>query len=130
MQEKQLYEYAVIRVVPRVERDEFLNVGLILYCAKQKFLKAKFELDHKRLESAFGKLDFDELENNLCSFQRISEGGKSGGPIALLDMPSRFRWLTAKRSTVVQTSRVCTGLTLNVDNTFEKLYSEQISIEK
>ncbi|MCO4294470.1 DUF3037 domain-containing protein [Solitalea sp. MAHUQ-68] len=128
MQEKQLYEYAIIRVVPKVERDEFLNVGLILYCAKQKFLKARFELNTNRLEAAFGNLDFAELENNLCSFQRISEGGKQGGPIALLDMPSRFRWLTAKRSTVVQTSRVCTGLSSNIEKTFEKLFSEQVSL--
>lgn len=126
MQEKQLYEYAVIRVVPRVERDEFLNVGLILYSAKQKFLKARFELNEPRLKAAFGQLDFSELEDNLRSFQRISEGGKDGGPIAQLDLPSRFRWLTAKRSTVVQTSRVCTGLTLDADKTFEKLYQEQI----
>jgi hypothetical protein len=126
MQEKTLYEYAVIRVVPRVERDEFLNVGLIMYCGKQKFLKAQFDLNELRLKAAFGELDFEELETNLRSFQRICQGGADGGPIAKLDMPSRFRWLTAKRSTVVQTSRVCTGLCLNADETFQKLYKEQI----
>src|SRR5882757_7135333 len=104
MQEKHLFEYAVIRIVPQVEREEFLNVGVVLYCAKEKFLKVKFELDEKRLLAFSGKLDINGIQEYLDAFQRICNGGNDAGPIGLLPAAERFRWLTATRSTVVQTS--------------------------
>jgi hypothetical protein len=107
MQDRHLFEYAVIRVVPRVEREEFLNVGVILLCNKQKFLKMMYHIDKDRLLAFSNNLDHDALEENLSSFQRIATiGGKDAGPIGELDAASRFRWLTATRSTVVQTSKV------------------------
>ncbi len=126
MHEKHLFEYAVIRVVPRVEREEFLNVGVILYCAKQQFLQAKFTLDEARLCALSAKLDCDELKSHLLSIERICSGKKDGGPIALLDMASRFRWLTATRSTVVQTSKVHPGFCTSPAETLEKLYAELV----
>ncbi|WP_158800056.1 DUF3037 domain-containing protein [Pedobacter sp. L105] len=109
MQERHLFEYAVIRVVPRVEREEFLNVGVILYCARQKFLKVVFVLNEDRLKAFSVKLDVEELKDHLNALTHICSGGKRGGPIAELDLASRFRWLTAMRSTVIQTSRVHPG---------------------
>jgi hypothetical protein len=110
MQEKHVFEYAVIRVVPRVEREEFLNVGVILYCQKQQFLQALFTLDEQRLFAFSGDLDVMELKEHLCALEQICLGSIRGGPIGKLDTASRFRWLTATRSTVVQASKVHPGL--------------------
>ena len=85
MQEKHLFEYAVIRVMPRVEREEFINVGVILYCAKQKFLKAIFTIDDNRLEAFSRDLDIEEIEENLVAFERISAGAKGSGTIGQYD---------------------------------------------
>jgi hypothetical protein len=110
MQEPHLFEYAVIRVVPRVEREEFINVGVILYCAKQKFLQCIFTLNESRLSALSDTLDIEEVKGNIQAFEKICAGGKAGGPIGQLDAPLRFRWLTATRSTVVQASKVHPGL--------------------
>ena len=109
MQEKHLYEYAVIRVVPRVEREEFLNTGVILYCPRLKYLQLIYTLDTDRLLAFYPKLDIAELEEHLRAFETITLGDKEGGPIAQLDVASRFRWLTATRSTILQTSKVHPG---------------------
>lgn len=127
MQEKLLYEYAVIRIVPRVEREEFMNVGIVLYCRDIKFLKCKFLVNEKKLKALCADLDCDEVKEHLQSFERISNGDKNGGPIAALDPASRFRWLTATRSTVVQTSKVHPGLTSDPAKTLEKLFSELVA---
>lgn len=123
MQENYLFEYAVIRVVPRVEREEFLNVGVILYCQKQGFLQTLFTLDEERLTIFSPYLDFGELKKYLFAFEQICRGGGEGGPIGKLDMASRFRWLTATRSTILQTSKVHPGLTLNAAETLNRLHA-------
>jgi hypothetical protein len=109
MQDKQLFEYAVIRVVPRVDREEFLNVGVVLYCPKQKYLELMYTLDPGRLRAFAPELDIEELEGHLHAFAEVVRGGAGGGPIGQLDVASRFRWLTAQRSTILQTSRVHPG---------------------
>lgn len=126
MREKNLFEYAVIRVVPRVEREEFLNVGVILYCSKQKFLKVMYHVDKNRLKACCSGLDLEEIEENLRSVSKIADGGKDGGPIGQLDWASRFRWLTATRSTVVQTSKVHPGFCEDAQQTLERLYSQLV----
>ena len=126
MQQKTLFEYAVIRVVPRVEREEFLNIGVIVYCAKQKFLEARYHLDENRLQSCYGGLDINELKEHLCSFERICKADAAAGPIGKLDMASRFRWLTATRSTVLQTSKVHPGMTEHALATLEKLFGQMV----
>jgi len=128
MQGNHLYEYAIIRVVPRVEREEFLNVGVILYCRKPAFLQTKFLLDKDRLIAAFPILNIEDLEEHLHSFEQIGEGNKNAGPIALLDMASRFRWLTAKRSTIIQSSAIHPGLCCNPFETLEHLFQQQILV--
>lgn len=127
MQERTLFEYAVIRVVPRVDREEFLNIGIILYCAKQKYLKMLYVLDAHRLQAFDGYLDMDELKDHLCSFERICSADEQGGPIAKLDTPSRFRWLTATRSTVLQTSKVHPGLCIDAAETTVKLFNQLVA---
>ena len=109
MQEKHLFEYAVIRVVPRVDREEFLNVGVVLYCPKQKYLELIYTLDTARLRAFAPGLDLEELEGHLHAFAEVVRGNAAGGPIGRLDAASRFRWLTAQRSTILQTSRVHPG---------------------
>lgn len=126
MQEKHLFEYAVIRVVPRVEREEFLNVGIILYCAKQKFLQTLITLDEERLRAFSCKPDPKELQHHLNSFELICKGGKTAGTIGQLDMASRFRWLTATRSTVLQTSKTHPGMCIDAKKTLEKLYGQLV----
>ena len=126
MQEKHLFEYAIIRVVPRVEREEFLNVGVIIYCADQNFLQIKFELNKEKLVVFSNELDIEELEKRLFAFDQICKGAEEGGPIGKLPVASRFRWLTATRSTVVQTSPVHPGLCSDAGETLEKLYTELV----
>lgn len=126
MQDRQLFEYAVIRVVPRVEREEFLNVGVVVYCAKQKFLKSVFLLDEERLQAFAKDIDINTVKENLTAFTRLCAGGKDGGPIGELDLASRFRWLTAMRSTVLQTSRVHPGFCVDAEEKLSQLLAEQV----
>lgn len=126
MQDRHLFEYAVIRVMPRVEREEFMNVGVVLYCSKQKYLKMLYTINRERLLALFNDIDIDGVEQNLLSYQRICAGDKDGGPIALLDAASRFRWLTATRSTVVQSSKVHPGFCLDGDDTLQRLFNQLV----
>ncbi|QED37586.1 DUF3037 domain-containing protein [Antarcticibacterium arcticum] len=128
MQDKHLYEYAVIRVVPRVEREEFLNVGIILFCKQSKFLQMKYELDENRLKCLAEDFDLEEVSKNLQSFEKIAHGDKDAGPIAQMDVPSRFRWLTAIRSSVIQTSRPHPGMSCKLDDTINRLFKELVQI--
>jgi Protein of unknown function (DUF3037) len=106
------FEYAVVRVVPRVEREEFLNAGVILYCRSLRFLDARVALDRARLQalSPDPSLDVDTIERALAMIPRICAGDAAAGPIAALDQAERFRWLCATRSTVNQVSPVHAGL--------------------
>lgn len=124
----QLFEYAVIRVVPRVEREEFINIGVIVYCPKQKFLKAMLQVDEARLKAFAPGIDIECLKDNINSFERITNGDKQAGPIAQLDQASRFRWLTATRSTVVQSSKVHPGLCTDAEATLIKLFNQLVSL--
>ena len=111
-----LFEYAVLRVVPRVEREEFLNVGVILYCSAQGFLQVTCELDEARLRAFAG-----------ASLDRICAGRATGGPIGQLAIASRFRWLTAQRSTIIQTSPVHPGLCHEAAATLAQLHAQLVT---
>ena len=126
MQDRHLYEYAVIRVVPRVEREEFLNVGVVVFCKKEKYLKVRYHLNTEKIRMLCAECDVEQLEKNLQSFEKICRGAKDGGPIAQMDEASRFRWLTAVRSSVIQTSRPHPGLTDVLENTLDRLFSELV----
>ena len=126
MQEPHLFEYAVIRVVPHVEREEFLNAGVILYCASEKFLRCITQVDEERLTVLCNNLDFEELRNHMKSFERICACGNDGGSIGSLSMAERFRWLTAAKSTVVQTSHVHPGLCTNAAEKLSHLFRQLV----
>lgn len=126
MQGKDLFEYAVVRVVPKVEREEFLNVGVILYCAKQKFLQTKFNVDKDRLCSFSQKTDIEMIKEYLNGFDQVCKGRGEAGEIGKLPIAERFRWLTATRSTIVQTSKVHPGLCDNAAEMLKKLYEELV----
>jgi hypothetical protein len=126
MQEDKIYEYAVIRLVPKVEREEFFNIGLVMFSKREKFIKAEFYLCPDKFRLMHNKLDYDDIIQNLESFKKIAEGTKDGGPIAQLEIPERFRWLTAVRSSVVQTSRPHPGKSKDLEKTFGKLFEELV----
>ncbi len=126
MQEKNLYEYAVIRIMPRVEREEFLNVGVVLYCTGKKYLQAKYVLASDRVLSFCNTCDVEEIESYLKAFQQIAAGVKDAGPISQLTPAARFRWLTATRSTVVQTSKVHPGMCVEPAAMLEKLFNDLV----
>ena len=127
MQETHSFEYAVIRVVPRVEREEFLNVGVILYCRTHKFLQSRIHIDKERLFALSNNIDMNELEDHLKAFEAISNGSDCDSPIAKLDMASRFRWLTAVRSTIVQTSKVHPGICSDPADKINRLFEQYVS---
>jgi len=103
------YDYALIRVVPRVEREEFVNAGVILSCPARDFLEARIELDEARVAALDPATDFAVLREHLAVIPRVCRGGAEAGTIGLLPPRERFRWLTATRSTIIQCSPVHTG---------------------
>jgi hypothetical protein len=126
MQEKHLYEYAIIRVVPLVEREEFLNVGIIMFSKKAKFIKVLYKVNETKLRVFCKEIDKEQVQLNLKSFEDIANGNKNGGAIALFDLPSRFRWLTAIRSSAIQTSRPHPGLCVDLEQTAKRLFEELV----
>ena len=126
MQEKVLFEYAVIRIMPRVERGEFINAGVMLYCASKKFLKLKYEVQSHKINALCSDCDLEEIRSYLNIFQRISDGDDTAGPIAILPRAERFRWLTATRSTIVQASQVHPGLCEDPEKMLDALFRKLI----
>ncbi|MGV4413101.1 DUF3037 domain-containing protein [Chryseobacterium sp. T1] len=126
MQELKLYEYAVIRLVPKPEREEFLNVGLILFSKREKLIKAKTFLSAEKLACYSCETELDDIINHLTSFENVANGDKKSSPIALMDIPERFRWLTAVRSSIIQTSRPHPGMTKDLETTFDTLFTELV----
>lgn len=121
-----LYEYAVIRVVPRVEREEFINIGLMVFCKHQKYLWIQYEIPNEKVRFLDAEFDLSQLKINLEAFSKICSGKKEGGPIAAFDIAERFRWLTAVKSSSIQTSRPHSGLSSDLNGTFERLYEELV----
>ena len=115
------YDYAVIRVVPRVEREEFINVGVILSCEASRYLEARIELDEARLRALAPDLDIESVSRHLQAVTAICRGGPGTGPIGQLPPRARFHWLTAKRSSILQTSPVHTGKCSDMDALMEHL---------
>jgi hypothetical protein len=104
-----MYDYAIIRVVPRVEREEFINVGVIISCPARKYLQASIEIDQDHVLSIDSNLDLQKLREHLAAIQSICQGGKKAGEIGKLTQRERFNWLISPRSTIIQTSAMHTG---------------------
>lgn len=126
MQEKHLFEYAVVRVVPRVERGEFLNVGVIVYCQSKRFLRSRYALDEAKLRMLDAELDLEALDRYLQVFGLVCKGGPEGGRIGQMTISERFHWLTATRSTIIQTSPVHLGLAADPDEALNRLFDQQV----
>ena len=126
MQEDKIYEYAVIRLVPKVEREEFFNIGLILFSKREKYIRIQIHICPKKFELMESKMDFEAVQQNKKKKKKVANGAKDGGEIAKLEIPERFRWLTAVRSSVVQTSRPHPGKSKDLDETFERLFAELV----
>jgi Protein of unknown function (DUF3037) len=120
------YDYAVIRVVPRVDREEFVNVGVIISCPAQDFLEARIELDEARLLAFDPTVDLEVVRNHLASIPSICAGGPDAGPIGQLTLRERFHWLVAPRSTIIQTSRSHTGRCTDAGTLAEKLLDRMV----
>jgi Protein of unknown function (DUF3037) len=120
------YDYAVIRVVPRVDREEFVNVGVIISCPAQDLLEARIELDEARLLAFDPTVDLEVVRNHLASIPRICAGGPDAGPIGQLTLRERFHWLVAPRSTIIQTSRAHTGRCTDAGMLAEKLLDRMV----
>jgi hypothetical protein len=121
-----MYDYAVIRVVPRVEREEFVNVGVIVSCPFKDFLEARIELDEQRLMALDSTLDIEAIRAHLATIPVICAGGEQAGPIGQLSQRSRFHWLVAPRSTIIQTSPVHAGCCENPTAVLEHLLDTMV----
>ena len=120
------FDYAVIRVVPRVEREEFINVGVILSCPEQKFLEARIYLDEAKLKVFAPQLEAETIRHYLDSIPKICAGGAEAGAIGKLTQRERFYWLTAQRSTIVQASSVHTGICADARLLLEHLFEKMV----
>ena len=122
------YSYAVVRVVPRVERGECINVGVVLFAPTQRFLEARIELDAARLKALAPEVDLELIQRHLRTFEAICAGRPEGGPVAALPPSDRFHWLTAPRSTVIQTSPVHVGCAEDPSHAVQQLLQEFVRL--
>jgi hypothetical protein len=128
MQGYHLYEYATIRLIPKVERGEFVNIGSILYCSGERFLQCVFHWDEPRILALFPELDLEIVKQYSQSFESICAGSTTSGGIATFAIAERFRWLTATRSTIIQASPVHTGYTKDAHATLKKLHTDLVKM--
>ncbi len=124
--QRHIYEYSIIRLNPIIERGESINVGVILYCRDLNFLKVRINLDQSRLIALFPNINIELLKNNLTAFENIVHGKAGSSPISQYDFASRFRWLTAKRSTMIQCGAIHSGLCLDAALTIDRLYTRLV----
>ena len=126
MQNKVIYEYAVIRLVPKVEREEFLNIGVILFSKHKNFLKIKYKIDEGRIHAFSSEVDTDMIKKYLEAWELICRGEPKGGSIGKLKLASRFRWLVAARSTMIQSSKTHPGICSNPEVVLENLFQRYV----
>ena len=122
------FDYALVRVVPWVERGEFLNVGAVLFARTRRFLDAKIELDEARLRALWPALEMDDVRAHLEVIPRVCRGGPEAGPIGELPLHERFHWLVAPRSTVIQTSAVHSGLCDDPARELERIVARMVRL--
>ena len=122
------FQYAVLRLVPRVEREEFINVGVIVFCRTRRFLRARVALDPRRVEGLFADVDLAAISEHLEARVRVAAGDTDAGPIAALPQSERFHWLVAPSSTVIQTSAVHSGLCDEPEAVLERLFTQLVTV--
>lgn len=121
------FDYAILRVVPRVERQEFMNAGVLVFCLEKRYLGARIRLDRDRLNALWPDVDADLVSRHLDAVERICVGDPTAGPIALLPLRERFHWLVSPRSTIIQPSPVHTGLCDGTDQLLDRLEKQFLS---
>ena len=124
------FDYAIVRVVPRVDRGEFINAGVVLFCRTRRFLGAQIELDERRLLSLAPSVDLGEVRRHLDSIPLICAGGPQAGPIGRLPQADRFHWLVAPRSAMIQTSPVHVGLCAEPRDALEHLVATMVRADE
>jgi hypothetical protein len=124
------YDYAIVRVVPRVERGEFVNAGVIVSCAAEGFLQARIELDAGRLRALDPAVDLPAIDGMLATIPLICAGGEAAGAIGRLTVRERFHWLVAPRSTSIQTSAVHTGRCTDLPSALERLLDRMVRLPR
>jgi Protein of unknown function (DUF3037) len=122
------FDYAIVRVVPRVEREEFVNAGVILFCLERDFLAARVELDRDRLRALSPLVDLQLVDEHLAALVRVAEGGEGSGPIGQLSLRERFHWLVAPRSTLIQVGPVHSGVCEDPQREVEKLLERVVRL--
>jgi hypothetical protein len=122
------FDYAVIRVVPRVEREEFVNAGVILFCLGKDFLQARVEVDEPRLRALWPAIEIELVRQHLEAIPRICAGAPDAGPIGRLSLRERFHWLVAPRSTIIQISPVHTGLCDHPERALDDLFHKAVRL--
>ncbi|SHI29032.1 Protein of unknown function [Cruoricaptor ignavus] len=126
MHADKLYEYAVIRLVPKPEREEFFNIGVVMFSKKEKFIRVETKICPKKFALFCPELELKEIERSLDYFKKIANGDNFASPLSHLEIPERFRWLTAVRSAIIQTSRPHPGKSADLNKTFERLFAEAV----
>jgi DUF3037 family protein len=121
------FQYATVRVVPRIERGEFINAGVVLFCRQRSFLAARTQLDEAALAALSPECDAVEVRSQLATLEAVAAGDAAGGPVAAMPMSERFHWLTAPASTIVQSSPVHTGLTTDPAAELDRLFGSLVS---
>jgi hypothetical protein len=122
------FDYAAIRVVPRVERQEFINAGVVVFCLEKRYLAARIHLDEQRLRALWPSIDVELVREHLEAIPRVCAGDPAAGPIAMLSQRERFHWLIAPRSTIIQPSPVHTGLCEGTDELLERLAKQLLDL--
>ncbi|MEP6535608.1 MAG: DUF3037 domain-containing protein [Bryobacteraceae bacterium] len=126
MPELHSFDFAIIRIVPRVEREEFVNAGVIVFCLGQKFLRAQVQADPARVLALWPTIDMELVRQHLEAFPKICDGDAGAGPIAKLSARERFHWLVAPRSTMIQISAVHSGLCESPDAVLEEMFRQMV----
>lgn len=124
------FDYAILRVVPRVEREEHINAGVILFCLERDFLQARVELDEARLRALWPATDIELVRQHLEAIPRICAGSPDAGPIARLSQRERFHWLVSPRSTMIQVSPVHSGLCEQPERTLDELFQRMVQVPR
>ena len=120
------FSYAIYRLVPRIERGECVNVGVVVFCRPRDYLAARTALDDARVHALWPELELDEVRKHLQAIERVAAGDPAGGPIAGLDLTARFHWLTAPSSTIIQPSEVHTGVAEEPADQLDRLFASLV----
>lgn len=122
------FDYAILRVVPRVERQEFINAGVVVFCLEKRYLAARIRLDAARMKALWPDADAELAQEHLKAVQRICDGDPAAGPIAKLSQRERFHWIISPRSTIIQPSPVHTGVCDATDGLLDRLEQQFLSV--